>query len=275
MAINVLIVDDSSLTRKKIRRIIEMTELQVEEFLEAGNGYEALKILDQSSVDLILADLNMPEMSGAEMIHRMKADKLTESIPVVVISTESRTGRIKELLAKGIKDYLHKPFSPEEFKELINTLWDKTTEEASDLLTRALAEALETTAFSMILPIEDDMAIPEKTIRAKIAFMGPKSGTVEILAGMELGKVLAQNFSGISDADEKNACDALQELANITCGLFLPMVVSSTSDLFDITIPTVEVCNDSTQWHNFTEDDNSCTLNIEGYIAATKLIMED
>jgi len=185
MAVNILIVDDSSLTRKRIKRIIEMTGLDVADFLEAGNGYEALKILDESSVDLVLADLNMPEMSGAEMIHRMKADEATKSIPVVVVSTESKTSRLKELLAKGVNDYLHKPFTPEEFKELINGLWDKTTDEATDLLTRALSQALETMAYTMVMPIDDDMVIPEKTILAQINFSGPKKGMIQILAGVE------------------------------------------------------------------------------------------
>jgi DNA-binding LytR/AlgR family response regulator len=51
MALNVLIVDDSSLTRKRIRRIIEMVDLEVGRFLEAGNGVEALRILGESRVD--------------------------------------------------------------------------------------------------------------------------------------------------------------------------------------------------------------------------------
>lgn len=275
MAINILIVDDSSLTRKKIRRIIEMTEMEVGEFLEAENGCQALEILAQSEVGLVLADLNMPEMNGAEMIHRIKTNEATKSIPVVVISTESRTSRLKELLAFGIKDYLHKPFSPEDFQELMSKLWDKTTEEVSDLLTMALSQALETTTFSMIMPIEDNMSTPENTICAKIGFTGTKNGTIEILAGMELCHILAQIFAGLGDTDEKSACDVLQELANVTCGLFLPMVVSSTSDLFDMTTPTAEVCNDSSQWRDFTADDDSCILNVEGYMVATKLSIDE
>jgi two-component system chemotaxis response regulator CheY len=275
MAINILIVDDSSLTRKKIKRIIEMTEMEVGEFLEAENGCQALEILAQSEVGLVLADLNMPEMNGAEMIHRIKSNEDTKSIPVVVISTESRTSRLKELLAFGIKDYLHKPFAPEDFQELISKLWDKTTEEVSDLVTMALSQALETTTFSMIMPIEDNMSTPNRTVCAKIGFTGTKKGTIEILAGMELCQILAQIFAGLTDTDEESACDVMQELANVTCGLFLPMVVSSTSDLFDITIPTAKVCNDSTQWDDFTSDDDSHILNVEGYMVATKLTINE
>ncbi len=111
---NILIVDDSSLTRKRIKRIIEMANIDVGQFLDAENGEEALKILEKSNVDLVLSDLNMPEMGGAEMVHQMRSRGATKSIPVVVISTESKTARIKELLAEGVKDYLHKPFTQDE-----------------------------------------------------------------------------------------------------------------------------------------------------------------
>ncbi len=119
MALNILIVDDSSLTRKAIKRIIDMLGLDVGQILEAENGTEALKILSETKVDLVLADLNMPEMGGIEMIYHMRGNEATKDIPVVVISTESSTTRIEGLLANGAKAYLHKPFTPEKFKEVI------------------------------------------------------------------------------------------------------------------------------------------------------------
>jgi two-component system chemotaxis response regulator CheY len=120
MAMNILIVDDSSLTRKAIRRIIGMIDIELGEILEAESGVSALKIMDEAKVGLVLADLNMPEMGGIEMIQRMKAAETTRSIPVVIISTESSMARIKELLAQGVRDYLHKPFAPEEFRNIIS-----------------------------------------------------------------------------------------------------------------------------------------------------------
>jgi two-component system chemotaxis response regulator CheY len=119
MAMNILVVDDSSLTRKAIKRIINMLELDVNEIIEAENGAEALKILEENKIDLVLADLNMPEMGGIEMIYHMRGNEATKSIPVVVVSTESSTTRIEGLLADGAKAYLHKPFTPEDFKEVI------------------------------------------------------------------------------------------------------------------------------------------------------------
>lgn len=119
MAMNILVVDDSSLTRKAIKRTIEMLDLDVGQIIEAENGTQALKILSETSIDLVLADLNMPEMGGIEMIYHMRGNEATKSIPVVVISTESSTTRIEGLLANGAKAYLHKPFAPEDFKEVI------------------------------------------------------------------------------------------------------------------------------------------------------------
>ena len=275
MALNLLIVDDSSLTRKAIRRIIDMADLDVGEVLEAENGEKALKVLSKSHVDLVLSDLNMPEMCGPKLIEQMRKNEKTKSIPVIVVTTESQTMRIKQLLAEGVKDYLHKPFTPEAFTKIMRTLWAKPSDEPGDALTKALSQALETMAFLTILPMEDDLAIPEKTILTKISFKGSKNGSIQILADIEFGRILAENIGGLTITGEDVSYDALKELANVTCGLFLPMVISSTSDLFDITVPSVNNSNDSSKWISFIAEKNSCVLNIEGNLIATKLEIED
>ncbi len=119
MSYNILIVDDSSLTRVAIKRIIGMVDIDAKDILEAGNGVEALKVLSENDVDLVLADLNMPEMGGIELVQKMKESKDFANIPVIVVSTESSTTRVKELIEDGIKDFLHKPFTPEEFRTIL------------------------------------------------------------------------------------------------------------------------------------------------------------
>ena len=119
MALNILIVDDSALTRKAIKRILDMIGLDIEQTLEAENGLEALKVFEETKIDLVLTDLNMPDMGGIEMIYHMRGNEATRDIPVVIASTESSTTRIEGLLADGAKDYLHKPFTPEEFREVL------------------------------------------------------------------------------------------------------------------------------------------------------------
>ena len=119
MSYNILIVDDSSLTRVAIKRIIGMVGIDAKDVLEACNGVEALNVLSKNDVDLVLADLNMPEMGGIELVQKMKESKDFADIPVIVVSTESSTTRVKDLIEDGIKDFLHKPFTPEEFRTIL------------------------------------------------------------------------------------------------------------------------------------------------------------
>ena len=120
MSYNILIVDDSSLTRVAIKRIIDMADIDVKEVLDACNGQEALELLSENEIDMVLADLNMPEMSGMELIEKMQESEDMASIPVIVVSTESSTTRVNDLIEDGIKGFLHKPFTPEEFRTILS-----------------------------------------------------------------------------------------------------------------------------------------------------------
>ncbi len=70
-------------------------------------------------IDIVFADLNMPEMSGAELVKKMAEDNLLVSIPVVIVSSERNQERIDELRQLGIRAYLRKPFRPESFREVV------------------------------------------------------------------------------------------------------------------------------------------------------------
>lgn len=123
MASNILIVDDSALTRAAIKRILEMVdEIEAGEIYEAENGLKAISVLMNNRVDLVLADLNMPKMNGVEMVARMKKNPETADVPVVVVSTESNHKKIDKLMEQGVAGYLHKPFTPEEFKNVLNDI---------------------------------------------------------------------------------------------------------------------------------------------------------
>ena len=119
MAFTILIVDDSATMRSVIKRTVQMADMSVGKFLEASGGRQALDIIQQQQVNLVLADINMPEMDGFEMIERMHADENTRAILVVVISTEASTTRIKKLKEKGVVGYVHKPFNPETIRDVI------------------------------------------------------------------------------------------------------------------------------------------------------------
>lgn len=113
MKVRVLIVDDSPAMRRMIRRVLEQCGIDVSACLEAGNGAEALEHLRRSPVDLILTDINMPAMTGEELLEQMEADAALRDIPALVISTDATELRVQRMLSLGAQGYLAKPFSPE------------------------------------------------------------------------------------------------------------------------------------------------------------------
>jgi two-component system chemotaxis response regulator CheY len=113
MAYRVMIVDDSRSMRAFVRRVMDLSGFEVESCLNAANGAEALALLNQQRVDIILTDINMPEMNGEDFVRQMEQQDELRSIPVVVISTDGTENRIRRLLDLGAKGYVVKPFSPE------------------------------------------------------------------------------------------------------------------------------------------------------------------
>ena len=75
MALNTLVVDDSSVMRSIIIKTLKLAGLSLGEVLEAGNGQEGLKLLEDNWVDLALVDIHMPVMDGEEMINRLRKDR--------------------------------------------------------------------------------------------------------------------------------------------------------------------------------------------------------
>lgn len=122
MAYNILIVDDSRTIRAVLRKTLTLSQLDLGEIFEAGNGQEALDCLKDNWVDLVLSDLNMPVMSGMELVKKMSEDGLLHEIPVIVISTEGSATRIEELKQRGIREYIRKPFTPEAIGDIIRTV---------------------------------------------------------------------------------------------------------------------------------------------------------
>lgn len=121
MAINILIVDDSTVMRSIILKTMQMSGIQIGEIYQAANGQEGLETLKKNWIDIVIADINMPIMNGEEMIDRMQDDLYTRDIPVVVVSTEGSQKRIGRLKEKGVT-FIPKPFTPEVVRDTIKTV---------------------------------------------------------------------------------------------------------------------------------------------------------
>jgi two-component system chemotaxis response regulator CheY len=134
MAYNVLIVDDSATMRALIRKVLVISGFDIGEYFEGGNGQEALGILENNWVDIILSDLNMPGMDGAALVRTLKDHKVWRNIPVVLITTESRPEVISPFINLGVQDYIQKPFRPETIrKKLTGILGEAHTPDASEI----------------------------------------------------------------------------------------------------------------------------------------------
>jgi len=120
MSYNILVVDDSTIARLMLTKTVGISGIGIGSVYEAANGQEALKLMSENKIDMVFADLNMPEMSGVEMIESMSENDLLCTIPVVIVSSDHYETRIEKLKKLGVRAYLKKPFKPEELSEVIN-----------------------------------------------------------------------------------------------------------------------------------------------------------
>jgi len=97
-------------------------ELTGYEAVEAGNGFEALKALPAHRFDLIITDINMPDINGLEIIHFVKNNTEYKNIPLIIVTTEQGDADRKKGLALGAAEYITKPFDPERLKAIVKRI---------------------------------------------------------------------------------------------------------------------------------------------------------
>jgi len=122
MGYTILLVDDSTTIRNVLIQVFGMTQLPLDDVHQAGDGIEALKVLESRWVDIVFCDINMPRMNGVELIRNMRENPEYKDIPIVVISTEGSKTRMNELESIGINSYLRKPCRPEEVRDVIHEI---------------------------------------------------------------------------------------------------------------------------------------------------------
>jgi len=118
MSKKVLVIDDSSTIRSLITHSLE--ELNDYEMVEAKNGFEALKVLPRMHFDLIITDINMPEINGLEIVNFVRNHPEYQSIPLIIVSTENGDEDRRKGLSLGANEYITKPFESEQIKEVVS-----------------------------------------------------------------------------------------------------------------------------------------------------------
>ncbi len=120
MAKSLMIVDDSATMRKIIMRTVRMSGLEFDRTEEAGNGVEALEKLNAAPVDIMLCDINMPEMSGTEVVRKVRELSSCSETKIIMVSTESSQDVMDSVMADGANGFIAKPFTPEKFQEKLS-----------------------------------------------------------------------------------------------------------------------------------------------------------
>lgn len=106
----VLVVDDSRTLRRILVR--ELNALGLTNIIEAGNGIEAVEVVKSKTVDLMLLDMEMPELDGLGVLTELKSDEVYKSLPIIVISGAEQFDKTIKCIEIGAEDYLPKPFDP-------------------------------------------------------------------------------------------------------------------------------------------------------------------
>jgi two-component system chemotaxis response regulator CheY len=114
---DVLIVDDSAAIRKILQRVLRQTDIPIRNVLEAGDGAQALQMLQSQTVGLILSDINMPNMDGLELLGHLKSKPEWREVPVIMITTEGGQAKVMEAVQLGAAGYVRKPFTADQIKD--------------------------------------------------------------------------------------------------------------------------------------------------------------
>ena len=122
MAYRILLVDDSLIVRRMMKKTLELTDIEISDVLEANNGKEGLEVLKNEWVDLVFLDINMPIMNGMEFMKVVRADPSLNLTPVIIVSTEGSKERQEQLFEMDVKAFIRKPVTPETLSETITNV---------------------------------------------------------------------------------------------------------------------------------------------------------
>jgi len=119
----ILIVDDFSTMRRIIKNLLR--DLGFNNTQEADDGQTALPMLNNGGFDFLVTDWNMPGMQGIDLLKAVRADGKINTLPVLMVTAESKREQIVEAAQAGVNGYIVKPFTAQTLKEKIDKIWER------------------------------------------------------------------------------------------------------------------------------------------------------
>jgi len=120
--LNILIVDDSAMMRAMIKRVASLAGVPIGHVYEAANGLEAIAVLEEHEVHALFTDINMPVMTGTELLRAISQNDRFKHLLRVIISTDGSAARRAEADELNVKCYVEKPFRPEVMRDVLSEL---------------------------------------------------------------------------------------------------------------------------------------------------------
>lgn len=119
----ILIVDDFSTMRRIIKMLLR--ELGFSNTHEANDGNSALPLLQGGGFDFVITDWNMPGMSGLHLLKAIRSDAHLSTLPVLMVTAESKRDQVVEAAQVGVNGYIVKPFTADTLREKIEKIWER------------------------------------------------------------------------------------------------------------------------------------------------------
>ncbi|HLI18282.1 MAG TPA: chemotaxis response regulator CheY [Rhodanobacteraceae bacterium] len=121
----ILVVDDFSTMRRIVRNLLGELGFSGANIQEADDGNTALAMLQQSHIDFVITDWNMPGMSGIDLLRSIRADKALQALPVLMVTAENNREQIIAAAQAGVNGYIIKPFTAVTLKDKIDRVFER------------------------------------------------------------------------------------------------------------------------------------------------------
>ncbi len=121
LGITVLVVDDFATMRRIIKGVLK--DLGFKNVIEAENGKVALSELKKEEIGLVIADWNMPEMTGIDLLKALRSDDRFKELPFIMVTAEGQKANVIEAVKAGVTNYIVKPFTPDTLKQKLEAIF--------------------------------------------------------------------------------------------------------------------------------------------------------
>ena len=266
MSYDVLVVDDSGVTRAMVIKSLSLAQIPIVHCYQAGNGREALEVLEDHWVDIVLADLNMPIMGGQELFKIMRGSRQLADTPVIVVTSES--WEAQQFVDRwSDAAYVRKPFTPDEIRNAFGRLVAARQQTlGKDWLLERFASVLESVAFMFpaALPEGEEPPASGEFFRARMSFSGSASGVISLMVPRLLAVQMAADALGIEPDDPvaiNHDADMAGELLNITCGYVVDTIAAGGDVQLE---PPVVIRHDAARWEELARDPLQSWCLVEG-----------